>query len=433
MHKDEINFKLYDEQNEIIQKLINIGLTYEESVIYFYLSIAGPSSASEVAKYTKKSRLRTYRLLKKLENKSIIEATMERPMRFIPLPIKNVIDILSGELEKKIQIIDSNKKELLDVWSHLETIEHDKYQREERFKIIQDRNTINAFIDVMFNGSKKDIVIVADKQFIYRFNEFRDLVVKAKKRGITIKLMTEFNEANKYYIENLMDVCDIYHSNIELNTTFIIIDKSELLLFLITDTTLHQLGKNETVLWTNSQAIINMEMQFFDLLNKISIDAATELIYMDIEKKKSLSIELKLNNKKSYDSLYELIQFSMLNFDIKSLKLNIYDIADVITKNIAYNLTKDYKTKNVEELLSTMSNLWTKNKFGILKIVNKKPLEIEVSQCNSCIPIEGIGEIFCTRLLSNIINIKLGVTCNIILKKQEVGKACIFTEKGIND
>jgi sugar-specific transcriptional regulator TrmB len=91
---------------KIIERFaVEFNLTQKEAKVYYMLCKLGPTKASILAHQLGISRPEIYNILKKLQEKGMVESTLERPMKFMAISFEKVIDRLIKEEEKRIEEI----------------------------------------------------------------------------------------------------------------------------------------------------------------------------------------------------------------------------------------------------------------------------------------------------------------------------------------
>src|SRR5439155_24431982 len=75
-------------------ELSKFGLTANQSKVYLFLEKYGPSTATQVSKTLKGPRTETYHLLTNLQNKGIVSATFQHPIRFSALSLDIAMGVL---------------------------------------------------------------------------------------------------------------------------------------------------------------------------------------------------------------------------------------------------------------------------------------------------------------------------------------------------
>jgi sugar-specific transcriptional regulator TrmB len=93
--------------------LRNAGLTEKEAVIYILLAKHEPLKGSEIAKLAKKDKAQIFRILKNLQVKGFIEATLEFPTRYTVTPFENILENVVKSKREEIVFIEKTKEDLL--------------------------------------------------------------------------------------------------------------------------------------------------------------------------------------------------------------------------------------------------------------------------------------------------------------------------------
>ena len=71
--------KIETKQRMMLQALTKLGLKRTEAKIYFYLSKRGPKQANEITQALKMKKQQLYPLIKSLQSRAIVEASLGRP------------------------------------------------------------------------------------------------------------------------------------------------------------------------------------------------------------------------------------------------------------------------------------------------------------------------------------------------------------------
>jgi hypothetical protein len=103
----------------IVSYLEDFGLNPKEAKIYYILSRLGSASANEIATATQLNRLQTYRSVKGLLDRGLVEISLERPRRYTPLKIEHAISLLEQEAANRIVQLESKRPLLLQKWSEV--------------------------------------------------------------------------------------------------------------------------------------------------------------------------------------------------------------------------------------------------------------------------------------------------------------------------
>ena len=129
------------------ETLKTFGLTDKETEVYIYLAKQGVQKISQIAKALKANKGLVYRILKSLEQKEIVEITLESPSRYVAVPFEKIIDnYIQSKREEAIRIEDTKQDLLLD-WKQIGQSEHEPPL--ERFSVIEGEKKVFHKISLM--------------------------------------------------------------------------------------------------------------------------------------------------------------------------------------------------------------------------------------------------------------------------------------------
>lgn len=89
--------------DDVVQMLIQLGLSHDEAAVYATLSFLGPSRAGMVASASNLSRAQAYRALELLTGRGIVRTDLSRPRQYTAGPIESLLLHLRGELDSRVQ------------------------------------------------------------------------------------------------------------------------------------------------------------------------------------------------------------------------------------------------------------------------------------------------------------------------------------------
>lgn len=248
--------------DEIKEGFGTFGLTPNQTKVFFYLGKVGQRSASDIAKAVDIPRSETYHLLTALQNKGIVSATFEHPIKFSTVPIKEAIHILVNTETERLKKLKKSGPVLEELWEKIPGISNDTDdESEEKFQVLQGGNQVNSKIfDMVLNANKECRILGSEKDMMkfYHANFFEAL----EERGIDYKILTPYSKKSQYIFENLnknkiKELC----STVKDNLCFLIKDDDEVLFFIKNST-----GNNKEMkaICTNSETIIYSKSLLFN-------------------------------------------------------------------------------------------------------------------------------------------------------------------------
>src|SRR5438309_12012102 len=114
-----LDSKSYDYEmlfEKLKNELSKFGLTANQSKVYLFLEKYGSSTATQVSKTLKVPRTETYHLLTNLQNKGIVSATFQHPIRFSALSLDKAIGVLINAEKERVKNLESQEKHLVELW-----------------------------------------------------------------------------------------------------------------------------------------------------------------------------------------------------------------------------------------------------------------------------------------------------------------------------
>ena len=247
----------------IISDLQDFGLNKKEARVYYILSRLGSASANEISGASQYNRLQTYRSVKGLLDRGLVEISLERPRKYTALKIEHAISLLEQEAENRILQLQSKKPLLLQKWSEIPDFPISKAAY--TFRIIQGSKNVFKFAVMLYESAEKEVEIIIKGNELMRWviEGADDSLQKVTNKKVIIRGLSEFNKFNATGIERFLEFSDMRHVSSEDLVPLVIIDGKEVLVCL-TD------GINncvpENAIWTNHPQFVGMLRGFFNFL-----------------------------------------------------------------------------------------------------------------------------------------------------------------------
>jgi sugar-specific transcriptional regulator TrmB len=248
--------------------LEKFGVTKQEAKAYFFLAKRWALKTGQIAKQMKKNKGQTYRLLTSLQEKGLVETTLEFPTRYVAVPLEKVLDLFIQSKRDEVDFIERRKKDLLEDWSNISKIE--LQSQLEKFTVLEGTKKIVHKISQMIKETNKQlsaILTVADLVRGEQFGIFDSAHITKKQSSDQFRFLTEVSNQNlkaARLLENkLSNRMKFRARNPELSlTTFprLILRDHKELVFFITQ------SDQETCLCTNCRSLIQAFSNVFDSL-----------------------------------------------------------------------------------------------------------------------------------------------------------------------
>jgi sugar-specific transcriptional regulator TrmB len=260
---------------ELVEELTDFGLDERAARVYFHLSRLGPSTASDVAQATDVGRTEVYRVMDDLESAGFVETTLERPRKFVPRPVEDVLEQRLEEEQRRLEELEQTRKSLADRWPQAE----DRHAaRKERFSVHQGRSQIRGVLERMVETAEDEVLVLAPPRGLARLDQMGVLEGFADRaaEGVDFRALTEVGESSEA-IETIAREGSIRHVDLPGYAQLVIVDTAEIALFVSLDPLVSTEGSGETVLWLNAKDFIMAQKALFDTLWSTGLDHGDRL------------------------------------------------------------------------------------------------------------------------------------------------------------
>jgi sugar-specific transcriptional regulator TrmB len=237
----------------VTKQLLDFGLTDKEANIYLALLRSGKARAGEIARKLQLNRMIVYRVLTKLQERELVKATMEKPMKFIPIPLEKALELLIKETETKLSLMKDRYDAVLDDWKSVltEPVASDIMS----FRIVQGRKQIYELLAKMFKSAEQYIRLVTTKKDLVRFQyvDLDDSLKRAAKRGVKVQIVIQFEDDKLDILTHYTSFASVKVVPISKATRLFIADDREMIIAFTTDDSMALNSKQETCLKIESK------------------------------------------------------------------------------------------------------------------------------------------------------------------------------------
>lgn len=278
MKDEEIQISIFDSSSKstmyehkmsidrLQDELSKFGLTSNQSKVYIFLGKYGSKTAPEVCKTLKLPRTETYHLLTTLQNKGMVSATFQHPIKFSATPLNKAIWSLVNAEKERVNTLEKQEENIVELWNTIPEFNTIPEQKEEKFQMLQGTNQIHSKIKEMVEDTKKEFFVLgSEKDFLkfYHSNFFESL----DNSKIDLKLLTSSSEKSMYIFDDI-DRSKVrkMSDGIREDLCFITKDDVELIFFIKNAS---KDAQQMTAVWTDSTAMIySMKTLFGSIWSK---------------------------------------------------------------------------------------------------------------------------------------------------------------------
>ena len=239
--------------DKIKNELSKFGLTQNQSKVFLYLEKYGSSTATQVSKALKVPRTETYHLLTNLQNKGIVSATFQHPIKFTALPLDKAIGELINAEKERVKNLESQEKNLVELWGALPSFKINKEEMKDgKFQMLQGINQMSGKIREMLTSSKETIQVLASEKDFMRFYHSGYLEWMRDSKA-EVQLVSSSSDKTSYIFEGkLIDKVKRMPLKVKEDLCFIIKDDTEAILFMKNKGEVSQI----VAMWTDSYSMV---------------------------------------------------------------------------------------------------------------------------------------------------------------------------------
>ena len=259
------NSQLYNYRISVDQlqdQLAKFGLTGNQSKVYIYLGKYGSKSAPEVCRSLKLPRTETYHLLTALQNKGIVSATFQHPIKFKAISINKAVWILVNAEKERIKGLEKQEQDIQELWDKIPEFHNQKSEdKEDKFQVLQGINQIQSKIIEMVDNSKEKFLVFGSEKDYLRFYH-ADFLEPLQKSKLDYKLLSACTEKTNYIFDDIdRNRVKQLGKDVEDKLCFMVKDNDEVLIFMKNAIYPTQLA---VAMWTDSSAMVYSMKLLFD-------------------------------------------------------------------------------------------------------------------------------------------------------------------------
>ncbi len=243
------------------------NLNIYETKVWLALLQKGMASAGEIAEISGVPRSRTYDVLESLEKRGFALQKIGKPVKYLAVKPVQVIEKLKKnameQMDEKIKTL-SNIKDTQE-YKELEILHNsntDLIKKQDISGTVKGRLNINSQISDVMNMAKKEVIICAPTHELRRRHKLLEPIFKNLNKN-RIKINLALNGPDDE-ISALSERLETKAKKIDLDTSFYIADKSEILFMLNKS----EDNNEQLAVWFSSPFFVQAFAGLFDMALK---------------------------------------------------------------------------------------------------------------------------------------------------------------------
>lgn len=246
--------------DKLREDLSKFGLTANQAKVYIFLGKYGSKTAPDVCKALKLPRTESYHLLTTLQNKGIVAATFQHPIRFTALPLEKAVWVLVNAEKERVNSLQQQEKSITELWNTIPEFTTAPESKENKFQMLQGNNQVNGKIREMVNTAESEFLVLGSEKDYLKFYH-ADFFEPLSKSDVDYKILATASDRATYIFDEVdKNKVRTVPSDLKENLCFLLKDGGELLFFIKNASQ----ASDVTAIWTDSESMIYSMKILFD-------------------------------------------------------------------------------------------------------------------------------------------------------------------------
>jgi sugar-specific transcriptional regulator TrmB len=214
----------------ITKRFVDLGLGDEEATVLRDLYLAGEAKAGDLARSSGLSRIKVYRVLDRLQEMNIVEASLWRPVIFSAIPPESAAERLIHRASSQLKTTESAREQVIEELARFK--QQTRPQSEAKYRIDQGKSQIHSWMAKMAAYAGKEILAYVERDDLMKiyYTGILEELAKARRRGgAKVMILTDVDYSLAGAVKNYEGYAGIRHTRIPGMSILLAVDESELL------------------------------------------------------------------------------------------------------------------------------------------------------------------------------------------------------------
>ena len=268
-------------KDEFLNKLRRyFCLNLYEVKIWASLLSRGVSTAGELSDIANVPRSRSYDVLESLEKKGFVIHKLGKPIKYIAIPPKEVVDRVKKNLKKDAEekverLSDLKDSDLLKELNLLHTQGIELVEPTDLSGSLRGRHNLYDHLEMTIKNAEESVTIMTTSEGLMRkVDALKPVFEKLKKRGVKIRIAAPLTKECADAVKDLEEVAEIRHIK-DIAARFVVVDGKELTFMVLNDADVHP--TYDIGIWINTAFFATALEKLFELAWKEMIPAVKVL------------------------------------------------------------------------------------------------------------------------------------------------------------
>lgn len=255
-------------KEEFLAKLRRyFSLNLYEVKVWTALLSRGVSTAGELSDIANVPRSRSYDILESLEKKGFVVMKLGKPIKYIAVPPKEVMERVKKNLmddaQSRVKRLDDLKgSDLITELTNLHTQGIDMVEPSDLAGSLKGRHNLYNHMESALKTAKDSVILMTTADGLKRKADSLMPVFKTlKSNGVKIKVAAPITKDNKDVVKELSKYAEVRHAS-DIKSRFSIVDNKDILFMMMDDKDVHP--TYDVGVWVNTPFFASALSNMFD-------------------------------------------------------------------------------------------------------------------------------------------------------------------------
>lgn len=246
------------------RSLMPFGLDEAEAALYYHLGRLGTAKAAEAAHAAGVARPDAYRILDALVKKGFVERTMERPARYIPIPLEAALNSRVQDAQRDVGQLEGRMRDLLPQWpATLSELD----RKASHIAVHQGHLQSLGVLERLVAEATEEILLVATPRLLQRLKPLDARLAQRARDGLEVRLLTNVEQASDLdVLRSLRGAIRIRHLVLPSHLQALLADGTKGAIFVSAGSATSTQSGEETLLALRAPDFVLAQKAVFDIL-----------------------------------------------------------------------------------------------------------------------------------------------------------------------
>lgn len=259
------------DRQQVVTRLIQLGLEKDEAEAYVQLFIMGPCRAGDIAEAMNVHQTKGYWAMNHLVKKGFARALPSTPTRYEAISPQEIAEQTVAEKEKRLREIGRLWNDVADPLEQLRDANRDAVPAD-TYRLVHGRKEVVKIALDAFDRMEDELLVYSANPWSHLAPESYKPVwergVARAREGVETHAILNTTDEMREFVEPLVEIPDLHIRHVEpdMRNAFVVVDAREIIYWLVTDPETDPKAEREVAVWSNAEELVEEQHELFKTL-----------------------------------------------------------------------------------------------------------------------------------------------------------------------